>query len=174
MFITSVTKSNLFYDTSIRSSGIILNFKIEVLQFCSLNLFLNFLLSIEKRRDSGASGGDHKRTSSVLLMDTPSSGSNRSGVSGGILSSGPDMRVSIGSGSGAVQSSGGTNVGSTAAPPSQSPVSYSLTHHIGAGGTAIAAAASQAIAATQQVIVLFKLFEGKHVCFELSSNFYLR
>uniref|UniRef100_A0A069DTY6 Inhibitor of growth protein n=1 Tax=Panstrongylus megistus TaxID=65343 RepID=A0A069DTY6_9HEMI len=106
--------------------------------------------NIKKRRDSGASGGDHKRTSSMLLMDNTSSGSTRSGVSSGMLS-GADMRVSVGSGSAVVQSSGGGNAGSTVVPPTQSPVSYSLTHHIGAGGTAIAAAASQAIAATQQM-----------------------
>ncbi|KAK9505315.1 hypothetical protein O3M35_009399 [Rhynocoris fuscipes] len=106
--------------------------------------------NIKKRRDSGASGGDHKRSSSMLMMDNSGSGPARGSVSSGLLSSGGDIRVSLGGGSGLVQCSGG-NTGQSVGTPSQAPVSYSLTHHIGAGGTAIAAAASQAIAATQQM-----------------------
>lgn len=84
--------------------------------------------STEKRRDSSASI-DPKRKMN------PSAGVER------VL---PDLRMAL----------GGHSAGSALCPtpPSASPtMAYTLGHHIGAGGTAIAAAASQAIAATQQV-----------------------
>ncbi|XP_024080912.1 inhibitor of growth protein 3-like [Cimex lectularius] len=79
--------------------------------------------NIKKRRDSNTSDGHNKR----LAVNS----SDR------VIT---ELRVNMNN----------PSVGPVAPPP-QPTVAYTLGHHIGAGGTAIAAAASQAIVATQQM-----------------------
>ncbi|CAB0005375.1 unnamed protein product [Nesidiocoris tenuis] len=108
------------------------------------------VLEKKKRRDSSAS--------TDLKRKVTSTGTGP-GIAGGLTTDRavlPDLRVALGGCIGGVVSGGvgggGLGTAQSVAPPP--PMAYTLGHHIGAGGTAIAAAASQAIAATQQVPII--------------------